>query len=175
MSTTPNQTAVLNSILTKDQRDLYIKYETDLTKTSNYSYVHSRDDAGNIIFKENADNNQLLVIEPVMYEFDNKDINETINTRFSYFKFPATTIAGIESPAYSALDRAIDTTLKESRENLNVSPADQFGLNISDSTAGLISANEAANSLVNTVSTTFSDDNNRSLANIIIESLPGRL
>ena len=73
-------------VLPQVQRELIVKYDNDLTKVSNYSYVHKRDDAGNIILKENATDNQFLTIEPVTYEFDTEFINNHIDYKFFYVK-----------------------------------------------------------------------------------------
>jgi hypothetical protein len=115
-----NQPAIVEQVLPAVQRELLIKYDSDLTKISNYSYVHKRDDAGNIVLQEDSNSNQLLTIEPVTYEFENNFVNKTINTRFSYFRFPATSVAGVDSPEFSALDQVVGTTLRELREQVAV-------------------------------------------------------
>jgi hypothetical protein len=110
-----DQDATFEQVLPQVQRELIVKYDNDLTKVSNYSYVHKRDDAGNIILKENATDNQFLTIEPVTYEFDTEFINKTINTRFSYFRFPATSIAASEVPSFNSTEENIYGVARELR------------------------------------------------------------
>lgn len=121
----PKQDLVFEETLPEVQRELIIKYDDNLTAISNYSYVHDRDDAGNIIFKENATDNQLLTIEPITYRFKTEFINKTINTRFSYFRFPATSIASINVPQLNSLDNNFNSTIVDLR-SYSQNAADQL-------------------------------------------------
>ena len=104
---------IFESVLPQVQRELSIKYDNNLTAISNYSYVHERDDANNIIFNENGTENQLVVIEPITYKFDTEFINKTIDTRFSYFQFPATSIDSVDNPEFSRLNQELNNTFNE--------------------------------------------------------------
>lgn len=62
--------------------------QNGLTYVSNNDAVHTRDDAGNIILKENSDSNQLLIIEPTVKRVSTKSVIKVVNTAFQYYKFP---------------------------------------------------------------------------------------
>ncbi len=109
----PKEEIIFETVLPEVQRELIVRYDNNLTNVSNYSYVHDRDAAGNIIFTENATDNQLLLIEPVTYRFETEFINNTINTRFSYFRFPATSIASIDVPQLNSIDSKFNSAISE--------------------------------------------------------------
>lgn len=50
-----------------------------------------RDLAGNIILIESGSDNALLIINPVAEQVTTKSVLRVVNTRFQYYKFPATT------------------------------------------------------------------------------------
>jgi hypothetical protein len=68
-----------------------IKYQGNLTVTSNDTNVIPRDDAGNVQLQEDSESNPLLIIEPVATKITLKSVLKVLDTRFQYFKFPATT------------------------------------------------------------------------------------
>lgn len=109
----PKEETVFETVLPEVQRELIVKYDNNLTKVSNYTYVHERDDAGNIVFTENSIDNQLLVIEPITYRYETEFINKTINTRFSYFRFPATSIASVDVPQLTSIDNNFNTAISQ--------------------------------------------------------------
>lgn len=84
-----------------------IKYQGNLTVTSNNTNIIPRDDAGNIQLQEDVDTNPLLIIEPVATKITLNSVLKVLDTRFQYFKFPATTRI-IETPNVN-----IDLTLPE--------------------------------------------------------------
>jgi hypothetical protein len=84
-----------------------IKYQGNLTVTSNDTNIIPRDEAGNIQFQESAETNPLLIIEPVATRITLNSVLKVLDTRFQYFKFPATTRV-IETP-----DVNIDLTIPE--------------------------------------------------------------
>ena len=63
--------------------------EKGLTFKSNNKFINQRNAAGNLLFEENSQNNQNLIIEPVIETYTNKSFIEAVNTQFNYFKFPA--------------------------------------------------------------------------------------
>jgi hypothetical protein len=68
------------------------KYKTGgLTVTSNNTSIIPRDGAGNIILRENEQNNPLLIIEPVDTTILLESVLKVLDTRFEYFKFPVST------------------------------------------------------------------------------------
>jgi hypothetical protein len=75
-----------------------------LTVTSNNTSIIPRDSAGNIILQENSETNPLLIIEPVTTKITTNSILRVIETRFQYYKFPASIIpvtAPVEVPDFN--------------------------------------------------------------------------
>jgi hypothetical protein len=68
-----------------------VKYVGNLTVTSNDVNIVPRDDSGNIQLIEESETNPLLIIEPVATKITLDSVLKVIDTRFQYFKFPATT------------------------------------------------------------------------------------
>jgi hypothetical protein len=68
-----------------------IKYQGNLTVTSNDTSIIPRDDAGNVQLQENGEKNPLLIIEPVATKIILNSVLKVLDTRFQYFKFPAST------------------------------------------------------------------------------------
>lgn len=69
------------------------KYINDgLNILSNHPDVHKRDDAGNIVFKEKQNENPVLVVEPVRFNYTVKSTLDVLPTRFTYYEFPVTTL-----------------------------------------------------------------------------------
>jgi hypothetical protein len=68
-----------------------IKYQGNLTVTSNDTNVIPRDAAGNVQLQEDSESNPLLIIEPVATKITLNSVLKVLDTRFQYFKFPATT------------------------------------------------------------------------------------
>ena len=112
--------------------------------------MHKRDEAGNLVFNENSEDNQLLLIEPVTYKFETEYINKTINTRFSYFQFPAIAIESIDSPDITKLNQeaagTLNTLFNESRDLYLTSGE----LLVADS-AQLASTSDNPNAAINTL------------------------
>ena len=63
--------------------------EKGLTFKSNNKFINQRNAAGNLLFEENSQNNQNLIIEPAIETYTNKSFIEAVDTQFNYFKFPA--------------------------------------------------------------------------------------
>ncbi len=63
--------------------------EKGLTFKSNNKFINQRNAAGNLLFEENSQNNQNLIIEPTIETYTNKSFIEAVDTQFNYFKFPA--------------------------------------------------------------------------------------
>ena len=145
---------IFEDVLPEVQRELIVKYDNDLTKVSNYSYVHKRDTAGNIIFNENDDNNQFVVIEPITYKFNTEFINKTIDTRFSYFQFPATAIDSTESPEFTKLTQELSDTFNDlldaSRDQFAVA-GETFVSDIANSIRSVSDTDNAINLLTDAV------------------------
>lgn len=170
----PKDEVVFEEVLPEVQRELVVKYDDNLTSVSNYSYVHKRDDAGNIIFNENADDNQLLVIEPITYKFNTSFINKTINTRFSYFQFPATSIASVDSPEFGKLNQVVDTTFRELRSYNGDTAAlegETFVSDVGNSVASATTVNDAINTVTDAINTAAF--NNVSATSTAIEQSAG--
>ncbi len=74
--------------------DFTIYPDKGLTWISDLSSVHPRDAAGNIILQESGSDNPLLIIEPVKFDFTVASVKKVIETRFNFFQFPVTTVAG---------------------------------------------------------------------------------
>lgn len=68
-----------------------VKYVGNLTVTSNDVNIVPRDDSGNIQLIEESETNPLLIIEPVATKITLDSVLKVLDTRFQYFKFPATT------------------------------------------------------------------------------------
>lgn len=82
----------LNSrLLDPEKLQQVVKYQGNLTVTSNDTNIIPRDDAGNITLQENLETNPLLIIEPVATKITLNSVLKVVDTRFQYFKFPATT------------------------------------------------------------------------------------
>jgi hypothetical protein len=80
--------AVIDSIDVGKQ----LNYQTNgLTVISNNTNIVPRDTAGNVMLREDATDNPLLIIEPTTKKITTKSILRVIDTQFKYFKFPATT------------------------------------------------------------------------------------
>jgi hypothetical protein len=90
-----------------------IKYQGNLTVTSNDTNVIPRDDAGNVQLQEDSESNPLLIIEPVATKITLNSVLKVLDTRFQYFKFPATTrVIGTD-------EVDIDLTLPEFEDTIN--------------------------------------------------------
>lgn len=63
--------------------------QNGITFKSNDSLVNNRNSAGNLVFEENSQNNQNLLIDSAIETYTNKSFIEAVNTQFNYFKFPA--------------------------------------------------------------------------------------
>lgn len=64
-----------------------------LTYQSNNPDIITRDDNGNIIVNQSAQNNQNLVVEAMSLRYVNTSVVRAIDTRFKYFKFPVEDIS----------------------------------------------------------------------------------
>jgi hypothetical protein len=82
--------------------------QNGLTYISNNDAVHTRDDAGNIILKENSDTNQLLIIEPTVKRVATRSVIKVVDTTFNYFKFPVS-VRSTETLPDLDLDFTIET------------------------------------------------------------------
>lgn len=67
--------------------------DNGLTYQSNNADFVERDDNGNIIINQGAEDNQNLVLEAMSLFYVNRSVVRNIDTRFKYFKFPAENIA----------------------------------------------------------------------------------
>jgi hypothetical protein len=68
-----------------------LNYQTNgLTVISNNINIVPRDTAGNVMLREDATDNPLLIIEPTTKKITTKSILRVIDTQFKYFKFPVT-------------------------------------------------------------------------------------
>ena len=67
-----------------------VKYQGNLTATSNDTNIIPRNDAGNVQLEANSSNNPLLIIEPVATRITLDSVLKVLDTQFEYFKFPAT-------------------------------------------------------------------------------------
>lgn len=67
------------------QKELNDKYGNNLSATSNDRELVLRDPGGNLIL---PDGNESIYIEPIKWAYENNSVNNIINTRFSYYKFP---------------------------------------------------------------------------------------
>jgi len=74
-----------------------------VTYASNISTINTRDEAGNIVYKQN-EANPLLVIEAIAENIINQSVLKVVDTQFNYFKFPARTNVVVEDD----LDLGID-------------------------------------------------------------------
>ena len=73
--------------------DLHAKYlRRGLTYISNNDAVIPRDAGGNIILNEGAENNPLLLIDPVAERITMQSALKVLDTRFQYYKFPVTVV-----------------------------------------------------------------------------------
>jgi hypothetical protein len=88
----------INKLLDPAKVQQAIKYQNNLTVTSNDSNIIPRDDAGNIQLESNSTTNPLLIIEPVATKIFLTSMLKVLDTRFQYFKFPATTRVINETP-----------------------------------------------------------------------------
>lgn len=61
--------------------------EQGITRLSNIDSVVERDDAGNVLFREDQEN-QLLSIETIYKKILNSSVIKVLDTQFNYFKFP---------------------------------------------------------------------------------------
>ena len=174
----PKQDLVFEEVLPEVQRELIVKYDDNLTAISNYSYVHERDDAGNIIFKENASDNQLLTIEPVTYQFKTEFINKTINTRFSYFRFPAKSIATVNVPQLNSLDNNFNSSIVELR-NYTQNATDEFtGANAFDTfdqtVQSITNPSLAADAATNAINSAPFNNSNQTAGNLMQSAIIGQ-
>ena len=60
--------------------------EKGLTFKSNNKFINQRNAAGNLLFEENSQNNQNLIIEPTIETYTNNSFIEAVDTQFNYFK-----------------------------------------------------------------------------------------
>jgi hypothetical protein len=67
------------------------RYQSEgLTYLSNNTSIIPRDSAGNILLDESSISNPLLIIDPVTELLTTKSALKILDTRFQYYKFPAT-------------------------------------------------------------------------------------
>jgi hypothetical protein len=90
-----------------------VKYRGNLTVTSNNTSIIPRDGAGNIQLQEDSETNPLLIIEPVATTITLNSVLKVLDTRFQYFKFPATTRVIQTSTA------SIDLNVPELEQDIN--------------------------------------------------------
>jgi hypothetical protein len=76
-----------------------------LTYVSNNDAVIPRDQGGNIMMQEDADNNPMLIIEPISTKITNNSMLKILDTQFTYFKFPT------RFPIETTLDLDLDADL----------------------------------------------------------------
>jgi hypothetical protein len=87
-----NSTTLQNSkLIDPIALELQAKYRADgLTFVSNNESIVPRTEAGNIQLTENAEDNPLLIIDPVAERVTTKSILRVLDTRFQYYTFPVT-------------------------------------------------------------------------------------
>lgn len=100
-----------------------------------------RDLAGNIILTEFGSDNPLLIINPVAEQVTTKSVLRVVNTRFQYYKFPATTrivdqdiftgSLDIEIPELTTTVDPIYARYKPA-SNYDIDPATQFSGTLMD-------------------------------------------
>lgn len=84
--------------------------EQGITRLSNNDNVVERDDAGNILLRENQFNPR-LIIEPIYKKIMNSSVVKVLDTQFNYFKFPVRI-------AENELDLGIDIDIESPTESL---------------------------------------------------------
>ena len=94
--------------------------QNGITFKSNDSLVNNRNSAGSLVFEENSQNNQNLLIDSAIETYTNKSFIEAVNTQFNYFKFPAK--IGIDS----TLDLSFNSTFDV--EDTGVDPATSYNI-----------------------------------------------
>lgn len=104
--------------------------QNGITAISNNVNVVPRDEAGNIVLQE-AQENPLLIIEPISIKITNQSMLRVLDTQFNYFKFPAK--INIEEEPELDLDLDLDfSELNTTTNNINVElklpvPVDEQG------------------------------------------------
>lgn len=91
----------------------FTKYIGNLTVTSNNTNIVPRDEAGNIQLNEESETNPLLIIEPTATKIQLASVLKVLDTRFQYFKFPATT------RIIQTATASIDLELPELEQDIN--------------------------------------------------------
>jgi hypothetical protein len=72
------------------------KYQTNgVVYASNIDTVNTRDEAGNIVYRQ-GEINPLLIIDAISENIINQSVLKVVNTQFNYFKFPARTNVVVE-------------------------------------------------------------------------------
>jgi len=107
--------------------------DNGLTWKSNLVTKNSRDDSGNITLREGdiPDNNPDVYIDPVISTFTVENFINLVNTRFSYFKFPTTSVSNATELdydtelAFEAFDEASFITDVITQERELLTPYDQ--------------------------------------------------
>ncbi len=94
--------------------------QNGITFKSNDSLVNNRNSAGSLVFEENSQNNQNLLIDSTIETYTNKSFIEAVNTQFNYFKFPAK--IGIDS----TLDLSFNSTFDV--EDTGVDPVTSYNI-----------------------------------------------
>lgn len=85
--------------------------EQGITRLSNIDSVVERDDAGNVVFREDQEN-QLLSIETIYKRILNSSVIKVLDTQFNYFKFPVRITE-------NELDLGIDIDLSLETDNIS--------------------------------------------------------
>ena len=95
-----------NAILDSNKTAFSSVYQSKgITYRSNDPAVIQRDDAGNIILKE-EEQNQLLRIEPISTNITTNSMLKVLDTQFTYYKFPTS------FPIETTLDLDLDTDIE---------------------------------------------------------------
>jgi hypothetical protein len=101
-NTNTNNSKLFDAVALEQQTKYY---KNGLDYISNDNDIITRDDAGNIVLVEDAENNPKLLINAVTEQISTKSVLRVINTRFQYYKFPVQTLT-------ENLDLNLDLDLK---------------------------------------------------------------
>ena len=91
----------------------FTKYIGNLNVISNNTSIVPRDVSGNIQLNEESETNPLLIIEPTATKIQLASVLKVLDTRFQYFKFPATT------RVIQTTTASIDLELPELEQDIN--------------------------------------------------------
>jgi hypothetical protein len=100
-------------------------YKEGLDYISNDTNIVPRDEVGNIVLNEDAQNNPTLVIAAVTEQISTKSVLRVIDSRFQYFKFPVQLAQGDNININTNFNIDIDTITTELKLPIEVDDANQ--------------------------------------------------